>query len=308
MPSYPSKDDVEEEVKRYEETVRFFAVFERVLNEGGLHPQIEPTCHKPDGSICTPDFVVEEDDLKTVIDHKASLSKNENNTMDELDDVYNKYIPLVPAGHGQIAALFPKSEESAVQLTIHLLTNPLVLSSFLMMHDSKTLELHTLKGIYLSPNLARIMSDRFRYEFLEFAKYKLIRMKPPVPLAADIIWSYVLLPLYGASDQFDDGATIDYQDILTETSTQMRGYGTDSEESLRGVVNDALRFLDKIGWVEFRKQDEPVKVYARKGKGKGQVRTQFCEKWFELKANVSVTTRTEQKDNTRQTSLEQDNG
>ncbi len=114
-----------------------------------------------------------------------------------------------------------------------------------------------------------------------------------------------MLPLYGRADEFGEGATIDHNDILEETQSQVRGYGQDSEDSLRGVVNRSLKFLNTLGWVEFKEQDRSIRVYPKKAKGKGQIRKFFCQKWYELKTqgDVSVVD-DEMDDNTEQSSLE----
>ena len=111
------------------------------------------------------------------------------------------------------------------------------------------------------------MMESFEYDFLEFTRYRLLRQKPPIPLSSDILWNFVLLPLYGRGGVFEEGASVNYTDVLKEMQTQVRGYGLDNEDSLRGVINKSLKFLNELGWVEFKKQDEPVKVYPNKAKG-----------------------------------------
>lgn len=287
--------------------MRLFSVFERVLADAGLKSKIELTCTKPDGTECTPDFIIEEEEWKTIIEHKASLSEREMNAGNVLDDIYDKYSPLISNSNGgQIAGFFPKEDEETVQLAIHLIADDLILSSFRMIHDQTTLKISTLKGQYRSRALAEIMETEFGYDFTEFARYRLIRMKPPVPLVADIVWNYVLLPLYGESGEFGDEVLIDYQRILDETKTQVRGHGADSESQLRGVVNRALKFLNRMGWVEYRGEDEAVNVYPRKGKGMGQIRRLFCNKWFQFKTREDGDDETEeyQNDGYQQKSLE----
>ncbi len=279
-------------------TVQLFSILERVFSDHKLEYEIEPNCKKPNGSECTPDILVKENEFKTIIEHKASLSENEMSVRGVLEEIYNKYVPLISGKlDGQIAALFPEEDETTVQLIMHLITDNLVFSSFMLQRDPKLLKLSTIKGEYSSPKLMRIMSTNFEYDFTEFARYKLIRMKPPVPLAADIIWNLVLLPLYGASGKFGNEVTIDYQDILSETITQVRGYGETPDDNLRSVVNKSLKFLNKLGWVEFNGQDLPVKVFPKKGTGMGQIRQLFCNKWFQLKVQGKIDLDMDSEDN-----------
>ena len=304
MPSYNSVDEVVNEVDRYDETVRLFTILERAMIESGLSPQIEPTCVKPSGEKCTPDFVIDDDNCKTIIEHKASLSERPENARGTLEDILNNYGPLIEdSDEGQVGALFSKKDEESVQLIMHFLEDILVLSTFHLVYDPRALHMASLKGRYQSDTLGRIMSSSFDYEFLEFARYRLLRQKPPIPLSADIIWSYILLPLYGRAEEFGDGATIDYSDILEETQSIVRGYGQDSENSLRGVVNRSLKFLNTLGWVEFEEQDRPIRVYPKKAKGKGQIRKVFCQKWYELKTQDDVNV-DEMDDATEQSILE----
>ncbi len=308
MPSYNSVDEVIEEVNRYDETVRLFTILERVMTDIGLSPQIEPTCVKPSGEKCTPDFVIEETRHKTIIEHKASLSERPENAKGTLEGILDNYSPLIEdSDTGQVGALFSKKDEESVQLIMHFLEESLVLSTFHLSLHPRILQIVTLKGMYLSESVKEIMSSIFDYDFLEFSRYQLLRQKPPIPLAADIIWSYILLPLYGRSGGFGEEETIDYQDVLEETQTQVRGYGQDSEDSLRGVVNRTLKFLTTLGWVEFKEQDRPLKVYPKKAKGKGQIRQFFCQKLFDLKTKgvIEDDDNDEEDEDTEQSSLDE---
>jgi hypothetical protein len=271
----------------YDETVLLFAILERIINDLGEELQIEPICVKPSGEECKPDLLLDESKFKTIIEHKASLSENELNIRDIMVEIYEKYYPLLEKDKDQLAALFPERDRNNVGLIQYMINENLILSTFNILRHPRELELALIRGRFNSKILAGMMSQRFPYSNRESAKFKLLRNPTPTPLAADIIWSFVLLPLYGLIGGLRGAASIDYSRIVDETSTLIRGDRKVAKNTAEKIVNDALKFLDDIEWIEYKNVKGPVKIFPDKSKGKGAVRDLFCEKWYETKVAES---------------------
>jgi hypothetical protein len=263
--------------------VLLFAVLERIINDKGEELQIEPNCRKPNGEECRPDLLLDESEFKTIIEHKASLSEGELNIRDTLEEIYDKYHSLLENEKDQLAALFPGSDRENVGLIQYLIRDELVLSTFNILRHPRELELSNFRGEYNSRILREMMSERFPYSHRESAKFKLLRNPTPIPLAADIIWSFVLLPLYGVIGGLRGEESIRYSRIVNETSTLIRGDRGLAKNTAKKIVNDALKFLNDIEWIQHDTERKLVKIFPDKSKGKGAIRDLFCDKWYEIK-------------------------
>ncbi len=99
---------------------------------------------------------------------------------------------------------------------------------------------------------------------VEALKYKFIREEPSLPYTAQTVYA----SLWPLRDDFESPEfKVSYKIVLDQMNTLFPSWlGEDIHQITPGRLNNALSFLNRIGWIRWKQDTDPIHVSVSKGR------------------------------------------
>jgi hypothetical protein len=270
-----NEENVEKLIKEchiYQDTVTFFSVIYEFGNNNSIPLQIEKEFQGMDGNNKTPDFaLVQGSHIVDVLEHKGTLSASPQAAIDEVNEVVAKYSKLKKddvVSSPNIAFLAPSCADEVVKKI-----RPEIPSNVtLCCYDQSSVD-DEIGFSIIGRSSSRLVDDilsrtpiKFRPSLIR-STYKFIKASPPLIYTAYQLRSqfYIYRDIRSADE---DEYRVSRRKLLSDAETFYPPWIRNNHQLNAGRVDDALRFLDQIGYVSWKSGDE-ILVYPSMGSRSG---------------------------------------
>jgi hypothetical protein len=282
------KKEIEGEVNGYVDAITLFSSLREYFQDKNIECQIEPKIKKKSGGYKTPDLLVKSDNF-VIIDHKFTSSTDKENLMSKIDEMetYNKIFLFVDSGlekevQPEVIMLTP---EKATALFNSLLNCPITWGYVIEEQVEVKQSVRSVRDKNLlscfNPSLLCSRSG-------ELAKYKFILSHPPIPYTSchvfTILWN-LMQPTQLLTKEFD----VKYSDILGIFNTFFPPWlRPEIKQMTITRLDEALTFLQDIGWIKWLQTDGLIIVDKSKGRMISDVFSYFMDKFVEMEHQKKV--------------------
>lgn len=271
---------IEIEFNAYVFEIQVLGSLHEYLETMNIPSYIEKKINKKDGGFKTPDLLICSDDF-LIIDHKYTESDNERTLADkvqEMSEYRSKFIlhdnkknqdiefdpecvMLVPDGS---IKHFKKNLNCPVTWGYKLNGNVTIQQGIGSVKDSKILAL-------FNPSMWFEKAE-------EIAKYKFVISHAPLAYTSSQVYTILWTLMSSPSDYFATEFKVKYDTILNQFNHLFPQWISAEVKQMNvSRLEEALLFLQELGWVRWLSSDKEVIVYKQKGQHLGDIISYLIE-------------------------------
>ena len=276
-------EDVIKADAEYYQTVYLFVTIYEILNRKNIKCQIEHDITNCSGRIVRPDFLLLSDsNVGEIIEHKASL--NASFAEKELEDIIQKYECVKweeRTYNPQVIGLIPVDLLKIVEKIRDEKNLKIFLSGFAVNLDiyQISFEMHDNPKNSL---VSTIFNDVIEFDPKRLAEFRFIKAEPKyITYTAFFVWTILKMfydPYIANNNYFE----VDFDKVSKRAMDFFPSWIRNNRQLASSRIRRALKFLDKINFVDWKEGNKTIRVYYSRGTKVHEVWAYFREKYVEL--------------------------
>jgi DNA-binding MarR family transcriptional regulator len=276
------------EQKNYVNTIYFFAAFSKYLKKHGIKHELEFDIADTKGNKKTPDFVIFDDtNITSIKEHKASLPKNKDYFLRKVKEIKEKYSNVVHKGKNYQPNLIMFCPNTCIDVINECekdIEDEITLMVFDLNIEEEIISFVKIIGEVKDSILKNVLNLKTTIPLKrdDFSKYKFIRKEPHPTYSAWVLWNTVFSYFMNPFSLREDYYKIQYNNLLAEVNTLFPSWIGDREQLSVRNINKALKFLDKINFINYKIGEKDITVFRRKGLRVTDLPEYFAKKYIKL--------------------------
>jgi len=264
------------DIDGYVFSLKIYGSLKSRLEKESLRVYVERDLKSTSGGKKRPDLLVRAGTDFLIIDHKYITSQDKRtleSALAEIDEYDDDFLFDGVSFRAQLAMLcrLPTAElykRLGVQ-TKHVILGYIV---------EREITFRQLAGSIHSSAICKLYTPDLVFPVDENVwKYKFIRQEAPLPYTAQCVYA-ILFSL--RAEYFQEEFEVRYGVVLDQFNTLFPPWiRSDVKQLTPGRLNDVLRFLRRIGWIDWEEGSEQIVVDATKGKRMPDLLTFFIDQY-----------------------------
>ena len=281
----PTVEDIITECNQYFDTVIVFSFLQKKFFDQNINHFIERTVKISSGTKqVIPDFIIfKNNTLSDIIEHKASISKDKELAIKDINYCYKKYHKIQYNNkefEPNVVLLYPDKSQYMINQIQEDIPDKLGLCQF----NLKDISINFSRDCTFSNQILNRIFDLGPYicSIKEFSKQKFIKSEPPIVYTAFQI-TQILPSFCDVRTAFEVSFIVKREDLLRSMKYYYPPWISENLNQINSNrINNALIFLDDIKHIDWNKGNDEITVYRKKGSRSGDILRYFADKWCKI--------------------------